>query len=96
MSMRVIQQTGSLRETDDFVLFLMNVVETVCKDTGRDPAEAVMVLLTGAAQFYRIFAKQPDDNLGLYRALDKAIIAANEFFDIEEIKPEEADHGSLQ
>ena len=56
---------------------------------GRDPVDAMMMLLVGACQLYREFANDPNSLSNLHEAVDKAMEAANSWW-----MPDDDKHGS--
>lgn len=47
---------------------------------GRDPVDALMMLMVAAAQIYREYARDPNSMGEIHEALDKAMEAATSWF----------------
>jgi hypothetical protein len=63
---------------------LVQITKQICADTGRDPAEGTMMLLTAASTIYRHFAADPHDPQPLHDALSNACDAASEWWKIKD------------
>lgn len=75
---------NSLAQPRDRVLAVEAAVRAICEQTGGDPAEGTMMLLTAAAHLAMIYADKPMDDLQepLATALGNAMVAANYYFSI--------------
>ena len=87
-----IEITGKVSaDPRDRVLAVEAVTKAICQQTGQDPAEGIMMLLTAAAH---IFATQSnksasDGIMHLAHSLGCATVAADDFFKLKpvEVKP---------
>lgn len=59
---------------------MISGVIKVAQMRGRDPADAMMMLLVGACQLFREYANEPDDLGSIHEALDKAFEAARSWW----------------
>lgn len=77
----------------DRVLAIEAVTKAICQETGHDPAEGVMMLLTAAAHLMAVHSgKSADQNImTLARCLGDATVAADDFF---KLRPVAANGGS--
>jgi len=56
----------------------------LARTRGRDPVDALMMLMVAAAQIYREFAIDPNSMGEIHEALDKAMEAATSWFEPSE------------
>lgn len=59
-------------------------IKDQCRDRGRGPADAMMMMLIAASQLYREYAKEPQSRGQLHEALDKAYEAAAHWWPLDE------------
>lgn len=75
--------------TDDpkaAILAIEAVTRTICQETGKDPAEGTMMLLTAAAHILMQYQKPGTDTLlSLAAALGHATVAAEDFFKLRPV-----------
>jgi small ligand-binding sensory domain FIST len=67
----------------DRILAIEAVTRAICEQTGQDPAEGIMMLLTAAAHLQSIYDKNPfskESLTVLAGCLGNAIVAAEDFF----------------
>ena len=77
----------------DRVLAIEAVTKAICQETGQDPADGIMMLLTAAAHLMAIYSgKSADQNiLALASCLGNATVAADDFFKLKSVgTPSEA------
>jgi hypothetical protein len=67
------------RLIDDIELIKAKAIR-LAFEHGRDPVDALMMLLVAAAQIYREFAIDPNSMGEIHEALDKAMEAATSWF----------------
>ena len=65
------------------ILAIVGLARQICLDTGRDPADALMILMTAAVQHYRTYAQNPADRQMMVAALLDAFDAAEGWWQIE-------------
>lgn len=72
----------------DRVLAIEAVTKAICQQTGQDPAEGVMMLLTAAAHLMAVYSgKSADQNImTLASCLGSATVAADDFFKLKPIR----------
>lgn len=63
---------------------LKTMVEERCLERGRSPSDAVMMLLTAAAQEWRETVIGPEDTRLLHAILDSALEAAGHWWQLED------------
>ncbi len=75
------------------ILAIEAVTREICRNTGRDPAEGTMMLLTAAVHMMNTYAGSPikDQVTALGTALGSAIVAADDFFKLRGV-PKPADN----
>jgi len=71
----------------DRILALEAVTRAICEQTGQDPAEGVMMLLTAAAHMSDTYSRKPFSETGvvLAQCLGLAIVAADDFFKLRRV-----------
>lgn len=71
----------------DRVLAIEAVTKAICQQTGQDPAEGVMMLLTAAAHLTAVYSgKSADQNImTLAGCLGNATVAADDFFRLKPV-----------
>jgi len=71
----------------DRVLAIEAVTKAICQQTGQDPAEGVMMLLTAAAHLTAVYSgKSADQNImTLANCLGNATVAADDFFKLKKV-----------
>lgn len=79
----------------DRVLAIEAVTKAICQQTGQDPAEGVMMLLTAAAHLTAIYSgKSSDQNImTLAKCLGNATVAADDFFKLRPIVSAQEEEG---
>jgi hypothetical protein len=85
-----IEITGKISEDPrDCILAVEAVTKSICQRTGKDPAEAVMMLLTAAAHLSMTYSgKSAEDNIAILAgALGSATVAADDFFKLKAVSP---------
>jgi hypothetical protein len=87
-----IEIKGKISEDPrDRVLAVEAVTKAICQQTGKDPAEGVMMLLTAAAHLMMTYTRKPAEHnlMALASALGNATVAADDFFKLKsvEVKP---------
>lgn len=64
------------------ILAIEGVTRSLCQQTGKDPAEGVMMLLTAAVHLFNTYSSKPIDQTitALASALGHATVAADDMF----------------
>ncbi|KKX29234.1 hypothetical protein YH62_15660 [Rhizobium sp. LC145] len=72
----------------DRVLAIEAVTKAICQQTGQDPAEGVMMLLTAAAHLTMTYSRKPAEQnlMTLASALGNATVAADDFFKLKPVE----------
>lgn len=89
-----IEITGKISaDPRDRVLAIEAVTKAICLETGQDPAEGVMMLLTAAVHLSNTYTRMPISEQApvLAECLGHAIVAADGFFKlrtVQEVTPE--------
>lgn len=81
-----IEINGKISEDPrDRVLAIVAVTKAICQQTGQDPAEGVMMLLTAAAHLTATYSgKSAEQNImTLAKGLGSATVAADGFFKLK-------------
>lgn len=73
----------------DRILALEAVTQSICRRTGHDPAEGVMMLLTAAVHLSMKHSGKPVNTtaMALAEALGAAIVSADQMFKLREVNP---------
>lgn len=73
----------------DRVLAIEGVTRAICEQTGQDPAEGVMMLLTAAVHLNQTYSRVPISQAAtvLAECLGHAIVAADDFFKLRTVGP---------
>lgn len=69
------------------VLAIEAAAKAICQQSGTDPADAIMMLLTAAAHLYAQYSREPfpQNAEGLATALGAAIVSADDFFKLKSV-----------
>lgn len=87
-----IEITGKISsDPRDRVLAIEAVTQSICEQTGQDPAEGVMMLLTAAAHLFSKYSNKPsvEGILHLAHSLGCATVAADDFYKLKTVREEE-------
>lgn len=82
-------------EPKSCILAIEAVTREICRNTGRDPAEGTMMLLTAAAHLMNTYSPRPikEQAAALTNALVDALLAADGFFTLRGV-PKPADNAN--
>lgn len=86
---KTIIPIGTLDDEPEFIVCLVKITEELCKKTGRDPADAIMLLLGSATLIYDQYsAKAGSDRAEtLHGSLDLAMRASASWFEVAKTEP---------
>jgi hypothetical protein len=84
-AVNVSDQRQLLIDIEQLNEFTLNLSQ----DHGRDPVDAMMMMMVGACLIYREYARDPDNLGGVHEALDKAFQAASSWW-----VPDDDENGS--
>jgi hypothetical protein len=84
-----INNAGDLSDPRNRVLALEAATRAICEQSGQDPADGTMMLLTAAVHMASQYTKQPIPQMvqTLAYALGTATVAADDFFKLRAANP---------
>lgn len=84
-------------DPQDRILAIEGVARAICQQTGQDPADGIMMLMTAAAHLFATYSGKPSSEgiMHLAHSLGCATVAADDFFKLRPVsaKSSGCDHG---
>lgn len=82
-----IKDAGDLHDPKVRILAVEAAAKAICEQSGQDPADAVMMLLTAAVHIATKHSDKPvrDVSMAVGNSLGHAIVAADDFFKLRKV-----------